>query len=414
MKDILPPESSGWRRLEESAAAVAENYAYGEVRLPLLESAELFARGLGATSEVVGKQMFAFEDAGGKSLALRPEGTAGVVRAFIENKLYSAGGTAKFYYLGPMFRRERPQAGRQRQFYQFGVEALGSTLPALDAEVVDLLVSFLAAAGVEDYSLAVNSVGCPDCRPEFKRKLETYLGGRAGELCSNCRRRVQTNVLRVLDCKLPACRAVAASGPVITEDVCGPCREQMEGFSSLLNRLSIPYRLDPFLVRGLDYYTRAVFEVFSPALGAQDAVAAGGRYDDLIEVLGGPPTPAVGFSAGLERIMLARSDRGFSRLSARGPAVYCVSLGEAALRENFILLSSLRRKGIRAEIDYNRRSLKSQMRSADKFGARWALIRGEDELARGAARLKDLETGKEEDVPDDKVLAVLAEKTSGE
>lgn len=406
MGDIFPPASGDWRRLECRAAAVAESYGFEEIRTPLLEPVELFARGLGESSDIVQKEMFVFADAGGKKLALRPEGTAGVARAFIEKKIRVSASPLKYYYLGTMFRRERPQAGRRRQFHQFGTETLGTPHPAADAEAVDLLTFFLSSAGVAEYDLALNSVGCRECRPAFQRALAAFFRQRSDALCPHCRRRLTLNVLRILDCKNPVCRKEASGAPLITEHLCAGCETHFSRVRAFLDLLPISYRLEPRLVRGLDYYTRTVFEAFSPALGAQDAVAAGGRYDNLVESLDGEPSPAVGFSAGLERVLLAASLPTGYLIPPEG-GVYLAGRGDEAFRQNFILLSALRRAGVRAEIDFAGRSLKAQMRSADRFSARRVVIRGEDEIGRKAVRIKDLETGSEKEIPAAAALSVL-------
>ncbi len=408
MQDIFPPESRRWARLEEQARQVCERYGYGEIRLPLLEPTGLFVRTIGEETDIVEKEMFTSTFGGKKSLTLRPEGTAGVVRAYLERKIYTQQSLARYFYFGPMFRRERPQAGRRRQFHQFGIEALGSANPALDVEAIDLLLAYLRAVGLENGELKINSVGCPRCRPDYQKELKKYLEERKEDLCENCRRRLETNVLRVLDCKNPSCRRIVAEAPILTDFLCSDCASALGTVRELLSSLSIDYQFDPRLVRGLDYYTRTVFEVYSSLLGAQDAVAAGGRYDNLIEDLGGPSLGAVGFSVGMERVLLCRGEKEIpSPRSLVARRVYLLGSAEKAFRLNFKFLSRLRRQGWCALIDYEERSFKAQLREANKLQADYALIRGEDEMSAGQVKLKNMETGEEELLSEEEALNKL-------
>ncbi len=399
MGDIFPPEAARWTALETLARRAADRYGYGEIRTPLVEPTALFVRGIGEGTDIVDKEMFSFTDAGDKNLSLRPEGTAGVVRAYLEAGVYARESLARYCYLGPMFRRERPQAGRRRQFHQFGVEALGESNPALDAEVVDLLVFFLAAAGVEGARIAVNSVGCPECRLPYRQRLRDWLRGREDQLCEDCRRRADRNVLRVLDCKNPACARVLEGAPVLTDHLCGGCGEHYRRVRSFLDDLGTNYQAAPRLVRGLDYYTRTVFEVYSDALGAQDALGAGGRYDNLIADLGGPSLGAIGFSVGLERLLICLEGREIPVPAEAVSSVYCAGLGEEEFRANLVLAARLRREGFRVRLDYGGRSLKAQMREANRLGVSHVLVRGEAELAAGSVKIKDMRGGAEESVP---------------
>ncbi len=405
MADILPAEAARWTLLEARARDICARFGYAEIRTPLVEPTELFVRSIGEATDIVEKEMFTFSDAAKKSLTLRPEGTAGVVRAYLEHNIRVHHPLAKLYYLGPMFRREKPQAGRRRQFHQFGTETLGSTHPALDAETIDLMVMYVMNLGLKNYELAVNSVGCEECRPNYIHALNNYLQKRVNELCDNCKKRMKKNTLRVLDCKNPACRKVISGAPRITESLCPVCRNHFDRVREYLKAISITYRVDPLLVRGLDYYTGTVFELYSSDLGAQDALGAGGRYDNLVEDLGGDPTGAVGFSIGMERLLMLLEGKDIPEPEKVSElSVFLAGLGEEAFTLNFILLSRLRREGIRAEIDYLGRSLKAQMRQANRENADVVIIRGEDEIKKGGVQMKKMETGEEGFVEEETVF----------
>ncbi len=408
MQDSFPEESRRWVALETAARGISARYGYGEIRIPLVEPTELFVRSIGEATDIVEKEMFTFSDAGEKSLTLRPEGTAGVIRAYLEAGVPSRQPGVKYYYLGPMFRRERPQAGRRRQFHQFGTEALGSLNPALDVEAIDLLCSFLDQVGLKDWELGINSVGCSVCRPGYEKELASFLGRSRESLCDLCRKRLERNVLRVLDCKNPDCRKVLEEAPVGADFLCGGCRDHFETVKELLSALSIKFTFKPFMVRGLDYYTRTVFEVYGPSLGAQDAVAGGGRYDNLIEELGGPSLGAVGLSVGMERLLIGLENREIPAPEAPEASVYCVSADRVAFRLNFILLAKLRKKGIKGEIDYRERSIKAQMREANRSGADYALIRGAEEIEKNVVKVKEMETGEEELLSESEVVKKLS------
>mgnify|MGYP001283586270 CR=1 FL=1 len=407
MQDVFPDEARRWAAAEAAARAVGVLYGYGEIRTPLVEATSLFVRGIGEGTDIVDKEMFSFTDAGGKGLTLRPEGTAGVVRAYLEHHVYKTVPLARYFYLGPMFRRERPQAGRRRQFHQFGVEALGSDEAALDVEIVDLLMFFLGAAGVRAPRLEINSVGCADCRPIYREKLQAFLRDRSADLCADCRARAERNPLRVMDCKNPCCRPVLEAAPVVSDHLCPGCRDHFQAVLSGLENLGIAAVRRPSLVRGLDYYTRTVFEVYSDSLGAQDAVAAGGRYDDLVRDLGGPPTPAAGFSVGLERLLLCAGDVTIQPPRSGKKSVYCVCIGEEAAAWGARTVSGLRRAGIPALMDYGNRSTRAQFREANRAGVDFVVTRGEAEAGRGKVKFKDMGEGVEREVADS--LDVLAE-----
>ncbi len=407
MGDIFPEEAARWRALEERAVSVAARYGYGEIRVPLVEPTELFARSIGETTDIVEKEMFTFPGSGGKTFSLRPEGTAGVVRACLEHGIFGRNPLARYFYLGPMFRRERPQAGRRRQFHQFGAEAIGSRHPALDVELIDLLVLFLEEAGLEGWSLVINSVGCPRSRPGYRERLGEYLERIEDKLCENCRRRRTANPLRTLDCKNPACRELAGEGPKPVDSLCPDCSSHLAAVEKLLAALELPYSLDPMMVRGLDYYTSLVFEVTGPSLGAQDAVAGGGRYDNLVGELGGPELGAAGFSVGLERLLIGLAGKEIPPPAEPLGRLYLAAAGPEAFEPQFILLSKLRRRGFVAVTDYGERSLKAQMREANRLESDRVLIRGTEELNARTVRIKDMRNGKETAVPENEVISSL-------
>ena len=394
--DILPGEVETWQWVETKAREVFAAYNFAEIRIPIVEKTELFSRSLGETTDIVEKEMYTFadQDARGSLLTLRPEGTAGVVRAYVESEMFKTEPAQKLYYLGPMFRRERPQKGRMRQFHQIGAEVLGRGDAFVDAEVLLLLYDFFSAVGLEDVALEINSLGCSECRPGYRQRLLAYLKEREGALCGNCRRRMERNPLRVLDCKEPACMEQTKDAPSILESLCDACRQHFETVQRLLRETYVPFNLNPRMVRGLDYYCRTTFEWTSNQLGSQSAIAAGGRYDGLVEELGGPSIPGVGFAIGVERLtMLLRGRRSFA---LSGPAVYVVWVGEKARDWAFPVVHRLRQRGLAVEIEGEIRSVKSQMRRANKLKASTVLIIGDNELDRGVALLRDM-TSKQQD-----------------
>jgi histidyl-tRNA synthetase len=400
--DILPPESDRWRLVQEKGTALFRLYGYREIILPIVEYTEVFARSIGEGTDIVQKEMFTFEDKGGRSLTLRPEATAGVARAFVEHHLDTAGLPLKLYYRGPMFRHERPQAGRYRQFRQLGVELIGSPLPGADAEVVLLCGEFFSMLGIGT-DLVVNSVGDENCRPAYVDALRKYLEERAGELCEDCRRRMTENPLRVLDCKVPGCAGIVGGAPGMESFLCGGCRDHYQNMVELLEAAGANPRREGRLVRGLDYYTRTVFEFQDPALGGQNALAAGGRYDHLVEELGGKPTPAVGFSIGLDRVMLAgpRLDE------AEEGGVYILAIGGESRRRAFAVAHRLRGAGIRADLDHLERSPKAQMREADRAGFPLCVVIGEEETAGGYYTLRDMRSATQERVLETDLLGEI-------
>ena len=411
--DILPGEVETWQCVEAQARQVFSAYNFSEIRIPMVEKTELFSRSIGETTDIVEKEMYTFEDrdtrAGqnvdGIKLTLRPEGTAGVVRAYVEAEMYKIEPVRKLYYLGPMFRRERPQKGRMRQFHQIGAEALGRGDPYIDAEILLLLHDFFEALALTEPSLQINSLGCADCRPQYRARLLAFLKERESALCGNCQRRIDRNPLRALDCKEAGCIEATRDAPSILDSLCAACREHFETVQRLLLETQVDFTLNPRMVRGLDYYCRTTFEWTTKLLGAQSAVAAGGRYDGLVQQLGGPPVPGVGFAMGVERLtMLLRLQE---RSDAGALVVYFAWIGAKAHDWAFPFAHRLRRQGVGVEIEAESRSLKSQMRRADKLKARSVVILGDDELAKGQAVLRDMSTKEQQEIPLDNLEAAL-------
>lgn len=386
--DVVPPQSTRFTEIEGRLRAVLATYNYGEIRIPIAERTELFARSLGETTDIVSKEMYSFEDRDGTSLTLRPEGTASVMRAAIEAGLAQREQVAKLFYLGPMFRRERPQRGRTRQFHQFGVELIGRDDPLADAEVVTLLADCLRAAGLTTAELIINSLGDEACRPGYRAALTAFGRAHIDALCATCRERLDRNPLRLLDCKEEGCKRVMADAPLVTEHLCDPCRAHFAEVERLLDAAEVPYRVNPRLVRGLDYYVRTAFEVVAGNLGAQNAVGGGGRYDGLVAALGGPPIAGIGFAIGLERLLLATEGEASA---TDAPAVDVIPLSIDAAPAAVRIARRLREHGMRCELEAAGRSLKSAMRRADKLAARFAVLIGEDELRAGRATVRDLQ-----------------------
>jgi histidyl-tRNA synthetase len=401
-RDVLPDESWKLALIEEEARAHFARFGYREVRLPLVESTDLFSRGIGTDTDIVEKEMYTFPDRNGQSLTLRPEGTASVVRAFLESGLRGQGGVTKFFYSGPMFRYERPQKGRYRQFSQMGVEALGGAGPLVDAEVIACLHGLFAQLGVEGVTILVNSLGCSACRPGFREALLSHLRGRTGALCENCLRRMDVNPLRVLDCKVPRCREALSSPPSILDHLCPGCVAHFGRVREALDALGVPYRVDGRIVRGLDYYTRTAFEAVCERLGAQNAVAAGGRYDGLAMEVAGEDVPGIGFAVGLERLSLIMDWEG---RAAPAPDLYVAAASPSARIPAQALAGRLRRRGWAVETDLEERSLKAQLRSANRLGAPLVAILGDEEMARGTVQLKDFVTQQQTELAVDDLLA---------
>ena len=387
VKDILPEDIPAWRHLEATARTIFENYGFSEIRVPVFEYTELFARSFGATTDIVEKEMYTFEDRDGRKITLRPEGTAGVVRSFIEHKMYAEAQLTRLYYLGPMFRHERPQKGRYRQFHQIGVETLGIDHPHVDIEVLAMLHRLYDALGIKGLTLQVNSLGDSACRGAYRDKLKEYLKDKLPTLCGDCQRRYETNPLRVLDCKVDADKF--SDSPVMLDHLCEPCKTHFETVEAGLKKLDIPFAINPRLVRGLDYYTRTTFELVMGHMGAQNTVAAGGRYDGLVHEIGGPATAGIGFALGVERTISLMDTAG---LKLPQPTLYLAALGKEAVALALPVVHALKSQGIRVETDYQGASLKSQMKKADKCGAAYTLILGEQEIAAGTAVLRNMQT----------------------
>ena len=391
-QDVVPPRSIKFARIEAAAREVFLTYGFSEVRLPVLEPTELFARGIGTGTDIVEKEMYTFADRKGRSLTLRPEGTAGAVRAYLSAGL-GRGEPVKWFYSGPMFRYERPQKGRYRQFYQIGAEAIGYEGPGTDAEIITMLDRFFKKLGVQGVKLELNSLGCKNCRPAYREALVKFLGSKKDALCEDCRWRLETNPLRVLDCKVEGCKAAVADAPAMLEFLDEECKAHFAGVKKDLEIVGVAYSVNPRIVRGLDYYTRTVFEYLAiDGLGAQNAVAAGGRYDGLVQEFGGPPTPAIGFALGVDRAALLAGGE-----ESRPSALSIVVMGDAAREEGVRLLAALRDQGVVAEMltDGVGRSMKSQMKAADKAGVKQVIIIGDEELKKGQYTIKDLKSGEQ-------------------
>lgn len=408
--DILPEDQPYWEYVVDFAVRLARQAGFERIDVPLFEATDLFARGIGTDTDVVEKEMYTFTDKGGESLTLRPEFTAGIVRAYIEHGMHVRPQPVKLYSVGPVFRYDRPQAGRFRQFHQFNLEILGDMDPLADLEVMLLMWDLYAGLGFRDLSFQLNSTGCPRCRPKYVRVLQEYYFDRQNEVCEDCRRRTERNPLRVLDCKVETCQPVIAEAPSILDYLCDECAEHFAQLREYLDLLGRPYTLNHRLVRGLDYYTKTVFEVWAAGIGAQAAVCGGGRYDGLAEILGGPPTPGVGVAAGIERIIMVMKAQGLTVPPLPTPPVFLAHLGDRARREAVRLADALRHAGVAVWTAFGERGLKSQMREADKRGARWVVILGEDELARGVAAVRDMTSGEQTDIALEGLVSWLRER----
>ena len=394
--DFLPAETPRWQYVERTLLSTAALYGYGEIRTPTFEHTELFQRGVGDTTDVVNKEMYTFTDKGDRSITLRPEGTAGICRAAIENGLLGDALPLKVSYVFNCFRYEKAQRGRFRQFHQFGVECYGATQPVTDAEVISLAWEGMQTLGLKDLTLAINSIGCPACRKTYQEALRAYFSAREEELCDTCRGRLARNPMRILDCKSPVCSQLAAQAPVILDYLCGECAAHFEEVKACLTAAEIPFAIDPHIVRGLDYYTRTVFEFISNQIGAQGAVCAGGRYDGLVEELGGPHVPSLGFGLGTGRLLMLLEAQGIELPAPSGCELYIAPMGEDASVKAMSIVADLRAGGISAQTDVVGRSLKAQMKYADKIGAKYTMVLGDDEIAKGEAVIKDMDSGETE------------------
>lgn len=393
-KDIVPAEAYKWNYLEGKFRDLCRLYGYEEIRTPIFEHTELFKRGVGDTTDIVQKEMYTFKDRGDRDLTLKPEGTAGVIRAFIENKMYAETQPTKLFYITPCFRYERPQSGRQRQFHQFGVEAIGSDTPSLDAEVISLAMQFLGEAGLKDLTVSINSVGCPVCREEYNQLLKDYLAAKADVLCDLCNDRRDKNPMRVIDCKNETCQANIVDIPLMADHLCENCKDHFSQLKLYLDEMDINYVVDKKIVRGLDYYKRTAFEIISNDLGAQSTVCGGGRYDGLVEQIGGPSGySGIGFGLGAERLLLTLEANGVEIGNPNHTDIFVVTIGDKAKLKSFSILKNLRDNHISADKDHLDRSLKAQFKYSNKINAKYTIVIGEDELDKDEATLKNMETG---------------------
>ena len=395
-KDILPDEVGNWQKLESTARNLFKSFGFLEIKPPILERTELFSRSIGQETDIVSKEMYSLKDSRGRSLSLRPEATASVVRAYIEHRLFEKSLVPKLFSIGPMFRHERPQKGRFRQFHQINAELFGDQGPKSDADIIILAMSLFESLGLKDLILNLNSLGCPECRPQFREELKNFLALRKDSLCSDCVRRSETNPLRVFDCKMEGCKEIVAEAPPIIEYLCDDCRNHFQSLKGYLQRYGVSFVLNQRLVRGLDYYTRTTFELQTDRLGAQNAVAGGGRYDGLVNLLGGPDHPAIGFAVGMERVIALMEEQ--EEFEYPKPDLFIAAIGETAEKASFNWAMDLRKSGLWVEMDYSSRGLKSQMKKAGRLGARKVLIVGEDELTSGKGILRDMTTREQQEV----------------
>ncbi len=409
-KDILPEEMRFWHHVEDTSRSLFNLYNYQEIRTPIFEMTELFERGIGNATDIVEKEMYTFSDKGGRRLTLRPEGTAPIVRAYIQNALHKKEAYSKLYYIGPMFRYERPQSGRFRQFHQIGIEHLGNAHPFCDAEVISLGVHLFDELGLSGLSVTINSVGCSVCRPVIEERLRQFIGASLPHLCVDCQRRYHAKPLRILDCKNLQCRTYFSAMPTMHGSLCHGCRDHFNSVIEYVDALHIPFQINPQLVRGLDYYTRTTFEIVSDQLGAQNALCGGGRYDLLVDQIGGSPTPAVGFAFGEERAVMILKELS-DIIQSEEVLVYVAPIGFEQQTKCFYLVNELRRTGVKCEIDYSKSELKFQLKQAHKLRAKFTLIFGEEEVEKNTILIKDMNTGKQVEVPWDNVIDYLTEKT---
>lgn len=397
-KDVLPKDVHKNQYIEATALDIASKFGYKEIRTPVFEHTELFQRGVGDTTDVVQKEMYTFDDKGGRSITLRPEVTAGAVRSYLENGLCNEALPQKVCYLTSCYRYEKPQAGRLREFHQFGVECFGSASPLADAEIIALAKSLFDTLGVKDLSLEINSIGCPTCRAEYHKALKEYFSSRKDELCNTCKSRLDRNPMRILDCKSPICHEIAEGAPVVIDYLCDECKEHFENVQKYLKAQNIEYTINPQIVRGLDYYTKTVFEFVSNSIGAQGTVCGGGRYDGLVEELGGQHTPSLGFAMGIERLMLLMEAQGCEFPEAEKPDLFIVALGEKATLKAVEIAKDMREEGFSALLDLNQRSVRAQMKYADKLGAKFNVVIGDNEVEAKTAKLKNMQTGEETEI----------------
>ena len=409
-KDIFGAYMDEWQRVEGVIRSLCEDFGIGELRTPIFEHTELFLRGVGETTDIVQKEMYTFKDKGDRSITLRPEGTAGAARSFIEHGLYNNPQPTRLFYIGPMFRYENTQKGRQRQFHQFGVEMYGSYSPALDAEVISVAAQLLKRLGINDVALRINSLGCPECRQKYNTALREYIGSNIDKLCDDCRERFEKNPLRVLDCKEEKCQRIIADAPVVLDYLDEECTEHFETVKAILDEMGIKYEVDDKIVRGLDYYTRTVFEFVSNGIGAQGTVCGGGRYDNLVAECGGQPTGAAGFAVGIERLLLVLESLNGAFEKKAEKDIYIGAIGKAGLIKGQGIAYRMRQAGIKAECDSVGRSVKAQMKYANKTGAAYSVILGDNEIAEDSVKLKNMETGEEEPVKVSELFDIMIDR----
>lgn len=414
-KDVLPGESHLWQSLEYNIRFLTSLYGFREIRTPVIEHTELFLRGVGDTTDIVQKETYTFDDRGGRSITLKPEGTGGAVRAFVEAGLFNEPQPTKMYYLNcPVFRYEKPQAGRLREHHQFGMECFGAAEPSADAELIWLVVRLLSDFGLKNLSVRINSIGCPNCRPAYQKAFREYLAQRRDSLCRTCQERMEINPMRTLDCKEEGCKRALADAPVMLDHLCDECRAHFELLKKYLDEAGIRYSVDPRIVRGLDYYTKTVFEVITATPNGELTVCGGGRYDGLVQELGGPAIPAVGFGMGIERVLMLLDalDEGECRLQIddETPQVFVACLGRQLSLQAFSLVRRFREAGLRADMDHQARSLKAQFKYADKLGAKYVAVLGDDEVGRGVVKLRDMSTREEWEVPLETAAEALRER----
>lgn len=406
IRDILPQDTALWQHIERTATELLDSFGFQEIRIPIMEKTELFARSIGEATDIVEKEMYTFPDRKGEKLTLRPEATASVVRAYVQHKMHAEDPVRKMYTIGPMFRRERPQKGRYRQFYQINAEVFGIEAPYIDAQLILILNELFKRLGLSGLKAHINSLGCPQCRPDFQKTLLAYLDDKKDQLCENCIRRMEKNPLRTLDCKAPGCREAMKDAPSTLEHLCSACHDHFDTVKAMLDRQSVDYVVDKTLVRGLDYYSRTTFEILTTALGAQSAVAGGGRYDALVKELHGPEMPAIGFAIGFDRLaeIVEQLD---TAITPKPPAIFIIPLGDKATEMGYLWASELSLAGIKTEMDYSGRSLKSLMKRAHKLGAGYVLIAGEKEIEEGTLILRDMATKAQHTIPMENPVAKI-------
>lgn len=409
-KDVLPIEVYKWHYVEGIMREVARRFGFLEVRTPTFEHTELFERGIGDTTDVVEKEMYTFKDRSDRSITLKPEGTAPAARVFIEHKLYADAQPTKMYYITPVFRYEKPQAGRYREHHQFGIEVFGAANPSVDAEVINVAMTIYKELGIQNTELRINNIGCPKCRKEYNEILKGYLAERLDKLCPTCNNRFERNPLRIIDCKNDKCQEQLVDVPLMLHHICDECHDHFEGLKRHLEAIGLNYIVDPRIVRGLDYYTKTAFEIITDEAGKKGTLCGGGRYDHLVEICGGPATPGVGFGMGLERTILALETQGVDIPEPEGLEVFIVTMGDEADLAGFRLLNEIRAEGIAADQDHMYRSIKGKFKYADKLGVKYTIVIGEDELKKGIVVLKHMESGEQEEITFENVIKILKER----